>query len=252
MLHIGIDMHGTLITDREERVPTDMVEPLVAALSAVRSNGIAKVYLCTGNDLGFVKRKIAPEVLAQLDGHVLEIGCVISDGETETPVVPGEVAAMMRALERDVHAREFPEVYKFAERRVIISIFTVHGTAPEALLPKVQSVIEDRDLAERVRAVCSSVAVDVVPRGYSKLTGMRHVAGDEPVMGIADSMNDVELVLGADLAAVPANVKPELLAEIERTRNPQSYRSSRPITEAVIEVLHLVAGGRFPGQGDLP
>jgi len=88
-----------------------------------------------------------------------------------------------------------------------------------------------------------------VPRGYSKLTGMRHVAGGEPVMGIADSMNDAELVLGADLAAVPANVKAELVAEIGRTRATHVYRSGREVTEAVIEVLGKVAAGDFPTRG---
>jgi hydroxymethylpyrimidine pyrophosphatase-like HAD family hydrolase len=251
MIHVGIDMHGTLITDREERIPPALVAPLVEALTAVRSPGIAKVYLCTGNELAFAKRKIEPEVLAQFDGHVLELGCVISDGASETVLAPAETVDMMRSLERALFERDFPEVYKFGERRVAIAAFTKHGTAPETLQPKVQAVVDERDLVDRVRVVCSSVAVDVVPVGFSKRTGMRRVARGEPVMGIADSMNDAELVLGADLAAVPRNVKPELAAEIERTGAAHVYTSGRDVAAAVIDVLHLVAEGRFPGQGDI-
>ena len=56
MLHIGIDMHGTLISDREERIPPHLVGPLINALRKVRESGNAMLYLCTGNDLGFVRR----------------------------------------------------------------------------------------------------------------------------------------------------------------------------------------------------
>lgn len=79
-LHIGIDLHGTLITN-DEIVPAEAVQPLLAAFG--RLHGIAKLYLCTGNDLGFVQRKIPEEVLSHFDSYVLETGCVVSNKSDE-------------------------------------------------------------------------------------------------------------------------------------------------------------------------
>jgi hypothetical protein len=46
---------------------------------------------------------------------------------------------------------------------------------------------------------------------------------------------------GADLAAVPSNARPELLAAIERSGSDHAFRSTKPMTEAVIEALGKVA-----------
>lgn len=247
-LHIGIDMHGTLITDKEERVPAHLVKPLVDALRKARSGGKAKVYLCTGNDLEFVQRKIEPEILEQLDGHILEMGCVVSlDGKTELLLLPAGMAGRMRELEITLKSLNFPEVYKFGRRLVTIAMFTKFGIAPEKLLPKVQQAIDELAFGDIVRPACSSVAVDITPFGYSKITGMRKVADGEPVMGIADSMNDLELITGADSAVVPANAKPELLDAVKKAGQTGSKVriSEKSVTEAVIEALERVADGKI-------
>lgn len=243
-LHIGIDMHGTLITDKEERVPAHLVKPLVEALRKARSGGKTKVYLCTGNDLEFVQRKIEHEILDQLDGHILEMGCVVSlDGKTEQLLLTADMASRMRELESRLKAMQFHEVYKFGRRLATIAMFTKFGTAPEALLPKVHKAIDELGFADIARPACSSVAVDITPNGFSKITGMRHVAGGDPVMGIADSMNDLELIIGADSALVPANAKPELLNEIKLKGSQKVRISEKSVTEAVIEALSRVADG---------
>jgi hydroxymethylpyrimidine pyrophosphatase-like HAD family hydrolase len=241
-LHIGIDMHGTLITDKDEKIPSHLVEPLIDALQNARKDGKAKVYLCTGNDLEFVRRKIEPEVLEQLDGHILEMGCVVShDGKTEDLLLPDELAGKMRELGQKLKAAGFPEVYKFGRRLAIVTLFTKFGIRPEELLPKVQQAINDLGFADVARPACSSVAVDIAPFGYSKLTGMRHVASGGPVMGIADSMNDLELIIGADKAVVPGNARPALLDEIIKPNNSNIQLSEKHVTEAVIETLNSVA-----------
>jgi hydroxymethylpyrimidine pyrophosphatase-like HAD family hydrolase len=246
-LHIGIDMHGTLITDKEERVPAHLVKPLVEALRKARSGGKTKVYLCTGNDLEFVQRKIEPEVLAELDGHILEMGCVVSrDGKTEKLLLDPGLASRMRELESRLKAMQFPEVYKFGRRLATIAMFTKFGTAPEKLLPKVEQAMKGLGFADIARPACSSVAVDITPNGYNKITGMRHVAGGDPVMGIADSMNDLELITGADSAVVPSNARPELMDAVKKFGQAESTKvriSEKSVTEAVIEALERVADG---------
>ena len=180
-------------------------------------------------------------------GHILEMGCVVSlDGKTEQLLLPAGMAGRMRELEITLKSLNFPEVYKFGRRLATIAMFTKFGTAPEKLMPKVQGAINELGFADIVRPACSSVAVDITPFGYSKITGMRHVAEGEPVMGIADSMNDLELITGADRAVVPANARPELLDAVKKAGQSSSQKvriSEKSVTEAVIEALERVASG---------
>ena len=243
MLHIGIDMHGTLIDDLTERVPDHLVDILTAAINKLHETGKGKVFLCTGNDLTFVQRKIDPEMLELFDGHILEMGCVYSDGVTESVLVPPEVASDMRGLEEKLKGIDLPEAYKFDRRLAIISIFTRHGIKPETMLPRIEQALKEFGYDGLVKAVCSSVAVDICPIGFSKITGMREVANGMPVMGIADSMNDLELVMGADQAVVPSNARQELIEHIKISNNPKIKISKKECTEAVIEALERVAEG---------
>jgi hydroxymethylpyrimidine pyrophosphatase-like HAD family hydrolase len=166
------------------------------------------------------------------------MGCVVSDGEKEEVLPSSDILGKLKNLETALKSSKIPEIYKFAERRAIISMFTFYGTPPEALLPKVNAVIQQLRMGGEVKAACSSVAVDVFPVGFSKITGMRHVARGGKVMGIADSMNDAELVAGADAAVVPSNSKKELLRHVAGMKHVRV--SSLPSTEAVIESLELV------------
>ena len=99
MLHVGIDLHGTLITDHPEEVSAQALPRLLEAMKALHHR--VRLYACTGNDLGFLRRKLPVELLSLLDGAVLETGCVGSDLETETVLVDAQRLATIRALEAD-------------------------------------------------------------------------------------------------------------------------------------------------------
>ena len=218
MLHVGIDLHGTLITDHPEQVPPQALPRLLTAMDALGRR--ARLYVCTGNDLGFLRRKLPPEVMKRLDGAVLETGCVASDLAAETVLVAPEVLAAVKALEQDLRGCRFPWVYKFARRLATISMFTQLGLRAADFRDTVEREVSRLGGAQLVQVTYSSVAVDVIPRGFNKLTGLRRLAGDQPVVGIADSMNDLELVRGADYAFLPANCARELLSSLERSGKP--------------------------------
>jgi hypothetical protein len=218
MLHVGIDLHGTLITDHPEEVSARALPRLLAAMSALR--GRARLYACTGNDLGFIQRKLPAEVLALLDGAVLETGCVASDLAVETVLVDEPALARIRRLEQDLRECRFDWLYKFARRLATISMFTRLGLRAADFRDEVQQEVNRLGADSFVKVTYSSVAVDIIPIGFNKLHGLRRLAGSEMTVGVADSMNDLELVRGADFAFLPANCSRELLENLRLAGRP--------------------------------
>ena len=213
MLHAGIDLHGTLITDHPEEVPARAVPRLLETMEQVR--GRVRLYACTGNDLGFLRRKLPDDVMSRLDGAVLETGCVMSDLCTETVLVAPEVLAEIKRLETELRDKHFEWVYKFARRLATVSMFTRLGLRAADFRDAVHEEVRRLGAAQALRVTYSSVAVDIIPGGFNKLTGLRRLAGDEPTVGIADSMNDLELVRGAQYAFLPANCSGELVRQLQ-------------------------------------
>ncbi len=248
---IGVDLHGTLMEDGEY-IREDLKKPLIDALNAVR--GVYRLYVATGNDLTFVKRKIPGEVLSLFDGLILETGCVLSDGSCEEVLVESEVVSKIKGLESRLRGEGFDWVYKFDRRLAMIAAFTRYGQSPRERKRDVANRVERWGAGEFCYVTYSSVAVDVVPNGFSKLTGIKRAADGLGVIGIADSMNDIDLHLGSDFSFAPSNIAPELRAgllgggrrvvELENARKVESqttYVASKPATEGVIEVLDFLA-----------
>ncbi len=252
-LYVGVDLHGTLLTDREILEPGS-VQSIETALKNLSGRGIRAV-VCTGNDLPFLYRKIGL-LLPHFSGAVLETGAVTSpDLRIEQLLVGKATVLAVKALERYLKNCGLPGVYKFARRLGTISIFTRLGVAPFSLSQEVLARIADHPAASSVRVTYSSVAVDIVPEGFNKWTGMKHFAGAEPVVAIADSMNDLEFLLEADYAFVPSNVESRLLDtlkdagknidDIEKDFTSLErgvvYRSSKRATYAVSDILSKIS-----------
>ncbi|MBU0761644.1 MAG: hypothetical protein KKD39_01350 [Candidatus Altiarchaeota archaeon] len=253
---VGIDLHGTLMEDKEY-IREDLKNQLITALNAVK--GFCSFYVATGNDLMFVKRKIPDDVLSIFDSLILETGCVLSDGEAEEVLVSGDICDKIRKFEDELKGLRWEWVYKFDRRLTSIAAFTKYGFSPGECSRDVCGKVVDAGLKGICYVTYSSVAVDVVPNGFSKLTGLKHVAGDLKTIGIADSMNDIQLHLGTDISFAPSNISPELekkIAESGRTLMKLSdadelvdnitYVASYPATEGVIEVLDFLSASQPP------
>lgn len=248
-LHVGVDLHGTLLTDREILEPGS-VQDVETALKSLAAKGV-RILVCTGNDLPFLYRKIGL-LLPHFSGAVLETGAVASpDLHTEEILVGRATVLAVKSLEEFLKNCRFRGVYKFARRLSTISMFTRPDISPRSLSREVMTRIVDHPATSSVRVTYSSVAVDIVPEGFSKWTGMRHFAGAEPVAAIADSMNDLEFLLEADYAFVPSNADSRLLdtladsgKSIKNLENKYAalksgivYRSSGRATSAVSDIL---------------
>ncbi len=234
--YIGIDLHGTLLRSKEEDIPERLAEPLRQALLRLKNK--AKIFLCTGNDLGFVKRKISSDLLCLCDGFVLETGCVISSGENEIVLVNKEIVGKIKHLESILKQRNFPEVYKFARRLATISMFTKFGIRPEEFFPRIQEAIRDLEFDDIVRVTYSSVAVDIIPRGFNKFTGMKKVAEGNKIIGIADSMNDIELIEQSDFGFIPRNASEKVVERLKSSG--KVLQGFGRETKGLIEILNFL------------
>jgi len=246
---IGIDMHGTLLNQKEE-CPKKFHRRLRLAIQRVKP--FARVYTCTGNDLLFVMDKLKG-LLDLFDGHVLETGCVVSlDGKTEQILVTEKELEEIRALKKKIGERKFSWVTDGNRRRLAtISLFT---DDPKGDHQDVQAFVDSVGFEKKVTVVHSSVAVDIKPVGYDKYIGLRFIAEGKKTIGIADSQNDAPLILLSDFACVPANAAPELVNLVESQgrkvvdifaakslqRN-QVAGASRKEVEGVIELLNFIA-----------
>jgi len=247
---VGIDLHGTLL-DESWQVPHRLAEDLKEALRSVRQ--FCELFLCTGNDLTFLHDHVGSDVSSLFDGFVLETGCVVSHGSDEEILVPPGPLSLMQELGHRLREEALPGVQYFARRVATVSMFTKTergGSDPTHLYPLVMREVEMMGYDEDVLVTHSDVAVDIIPAGFNKFTGLRQAAEAPSLIGIADSLNDLHLIANADRAFLPANASPALLAKLrDRGREVEPlergrFTSGETIamsesrhTEAVINIL---------------
>lgn len=245
---IGIDLHGTLL-DKDWNIPEELHPGLEEILKDLKP--FCRIYTCTGNDLTFARDRIPPRLFRLFNGFVLETGCVISNGKTEEILVGDrKTLEFIKNLETGLKEQEFQKVDFFARRLATISLFT---RDPPGLQKTIRSFIDKMGLRERVNVLHSSVAVDIVPKGYNKYSGIKTVSRGTKTIGIADSMNDTALLLNTDFAFMPGNAPSELLALLnERNRRVLKIggrmkvgavmQSDKKETFGLLEILNFIRG----------
>ncbi|MDA3885254.1 MAG: HAD hydrolase family protein [Candidatus Delongbacteria bacterium] len=247
IFHIGIDLHGTLI-DNSEHIAKGSLTKLKSLLKKKPSN--FKIYICTGNDLPFVRRKIE-DIFNLFDGAILETGCVISvDNKSERIIVPKDLIIKIKELEDLLMDEDHPVIYKFARRLSTISMFTKYG---ESILDFHAELKEDLKELDFCRVTRSSVAVDILPIGFDKYSGLKYMAEENDIIvAIADSLNDLEMLKQADITYMPGNADTTTIDILSETRNKKDlnsglekdsfYLAEKDETFGVIESLeHLFA-----------
>jgi len=225
---IGLDLHGTLL-EPGEVLRDELVPEIARALSAVREKAL--IYLCTGNDLSFVDQKVPRNLRELLDGYVLETGCSVSnDKKAETMLTSLEDRNKIKELERLLNRQGFVELNYFAHRLTSIAMFTEN---PPGFFKKVKEFVDSTPFKESVDVIYSSVAVDIIPRGYNKFRGLVAAAQGRKTIGVADSVNDLPLLIYADHAFAPANLAPQVAGFLAHPEDPSGkQRGIKPLTEA--------------------
>jgi len=239
---IGIDLHGTLLDDAWKIQPK-LQKPLIEAIQNVKP--FAEVVTCTGNDLGFVRKYLPGSIFEEFDGHVLETGCTFSNGSTETLLISDQEKRMIDELRQALEKEKIDKVLYFARRLATISIFTMHegkGTHPKKIMEPVAELIRKLGFEDKVMQTRSNVAVDIIPKGHNKATGIKKHAENKTIpktIGIADSLNDYALIAEADYGFMPSNASAELIEQL-KTKGKKIIKVSKSNTAGVIEILHFI------------
>jgi len=245
IFHIGVDLHGTLINNNEF-LSEGSTEQLREVLKAKPDD--IRIYLCTGNDLPFVRRKLG-DITDLFNGAILETGCVVStDMIKEEIIVPLNIVTQIKNLENTLLDCDYPEVYKFARRLATISMFTKYEYPLEGFFQKMKEDLKHLDYARVTR---SSVAVDIIPAKHDKYRGLEYFGkANDVYVAVADSLNDIEMLKKADISFMPANADPatiELLGKAKPKKalgndldEKRLYISSKPVTFGVIEILENI------------
>lgn len=246
---VGLDLHGTML-EPGERFPEELVAPVARELDRLKSKTL--LWLCTGNDLSFVEQKVPAPVLDMLDGYVLETGCSISrDKRHEEMITTEDEQRMIKELEKMLAGMNFTELDYFAHRLTTISMFCKN---PRQFFHKLKAVVDKTEFNDRVMVTYSSVAVDILPKGYDKYRGLYAVSGGRKTIGVADSHNDKNLLLRSDFAFAPSNFARELETEMtEKGRKIVGLPhlnaletntlalACQPETRGVLEILRFLA-----------
>ena len=254
---ISIDLHGTLL-DKDENLSQDSEGILISLLLSKPS--CAKIYICTGNDLGFLERKLSKKLLDLFDGVVLETGVIILlDKKIKEVLVASSVVKEIKAIQENLIGNSYPEIYKFADRMASISMFMKHDESVFDFYKTIKKVMSHKE--DKFRVTYSSVAVDIIPVGFNKFTGIKEIERrltnkrNYKIIAIADSINDYELLRDADISFLPSNCNKKVTLGLEkhgmRSIDLQStkdvlanencfYISDKKTTYGVIEILEKI------------
>jgi len=251
---VALDLHGTLL-DPAWSIPGPAAGHLCSVIDSLRDR--CRFCIATGNDLEFVHQHVPAALLKRIDAVILETGAVLAAGERELVLAGDAAIGRIRELERHLRADLPGEVLFLGRRLASISLFTRSedgGTDPARLHLRILARVAELGFAGEVTVTHSDVAVDIIPAGFSKYTGVLRFAGTSPTIGIADSLNDLALIRDADSAFLPANASPALLTALQaagraiipleagRWPDPsEAGQSGRAYTDGVLDILAFLA-----------
>ncbi len=217
---IGIDLHGTLL-DKNWCLPQEIIPELISVFQNIKTE--SHIFICTGNDLSFVREAIPGKIRNLIDGYILENGCVFSDGEEEQLLISHGNVNMIKTLERELTETGLPDLLFTGQRLGTISLFTSDrgkGVAPDNLYSYLKQLLVSHPQRGKIKITHSDVAVDILPADHSKFRGISQVCPQKKIIAIADSCNDWEFLQKADYTFLPLNC----YSHIEKRFRQEGYR----------------------------
>src|SRR5690554_4742404 len=251
---IGIDLHGTLL-NRDWSVSDTLLSKLTDKIKKLRSK--AYIFICSGNDLGFTREVLPHHLIDLIDGYILENGCVFSNGKEERLLIGEAQIKIIKALESDLQKMNLPDLLFFAHRLGTVSLFTRdhrEGKLPDKLFDFLNNLLQKQTLNNEITITHSDVAVDILPAGNSKYSGLTRICPHQRIIAIADSCNDWEFLSRANESFLPYNCSSHIMNKfiekgfsilpVERYNNAADktvYKSEFGYTEGVLDILTKLA-----------
>lgn len=242
---LAIDLHGTLLNKSWQIENQNELKSLLKKVSH-----FCKIYICTGNNFSFVQKYIPTDILNLIDGFILETGCIISEDNSKKILIPENTINTIKTVEKFLKNNLVYDLKYFAERTTTISIFTDdgnEGSPPNELFHKVKHLLKNTEFENTLKITHSNVAVDIIPKNFNKFIGIKSISKNLKIISIADSFNDLELLLNSDISFIPKNSSPDLLKYLKKKKSIFSickalqfgniYKSNYKYTNAVIEIL---------------
>ena len=114
---IGIDLHGTLL-NRSWRIEPSHKGDLLTKLCSLKE--YYSLFICTGNDLEFLKKYLPDDLSSLFDGFILENGSVYSDGHIERLLIDQEQELKIQELSKIISLHSYKELMLTARRLATI------------------------------------------------------------------------------------------------------------------------------------
>ncbi|MBN1620332.1 hypothetical protein JW890_06385 [candidate division WOR-3 bacterium] len=225
---IGVDLHGTLL-DAGWKIDEKLAQKISDIFLSL--NDRFRIFICSGNDLEFVKKHVSKKILEAVEGLVLETGCVYSDKTSEKVILSEEIIFSVKELQKELKKADLGSIKYFARRLATVSIFTDDGTSgepPEKLFEKVKVFLSDKKITG-FYATHSDVAVDIVPSGEDKYLGLRKIDKDASIFSIADSLNDLPLLVEADYSFAPSNLSKKIFSRLAGKKEILTLKKGVPL-----------------------
>lgn len=208
---LAIDLHGTLI-DHQWNFPDQLLKEFIIIHDQLKQ--FFDFYICTGNNLDFVIHYLPKPLISCFKGFILETGAVFSDGYDEEILISSDLIREIMELKNQIEAQNYSFIKYFANRSASISAFTrseFEGESPEQYVKIIDDFVKKSNLSDKVYTTYSNVAIDIIPNGISKLTGIQSIAEKKFIISLLDSMNDVDLAIHSNICFLPSNASPDLL-----------------------------------------
>jgi len=131
--------------------------------------------------------------------------------------------------------------HAFEAKQYIITINPSEGEATPELALQIEEHLQKKDLLHDVSISTSASSVDIRPEKISKSSAVRYVVSNffsqrPEIIAMGDSMSDLEFLLYADHAYLPANASQKLIKKISQNHL-SWYHSEHYSLSSVLETV---------------
>jgi len=259
---IAIDLHGTLLDDKWKISKRHHYE-LITLIKELKE--YVSFYICTGNDYDFVVEHLPEEIVRNMNGFILETGCIMYKNENKTYLTSEKIRREAIELQNYFYAKDYYFIKQQGKRESTITLFTSDkksGRSPEFYYDIIYKDLQQHKFKDNFYITWSNVAIDIIPREMSKWYTLKNIKDklyfedNSYIISFVDSYNDKEIANFSNYTFLPLNSSSKLIDYLRynnklifktnkfHTMINQCYKSDKLFSEAVIDGLNQLKESR--------